>query len=188
MHADASTSPCNNKALWKQVLDITARMDGPSETEDRWEHWLVHLLWAVSVRTSMLGEVALGDSPLTLAGLGMLENVDARPGITIAEISRRAPQTQQALSQIVARLERLGFIERRLADRGQGRGVALHLTSAGAGARAKAHDAIEAFESELVDALGADRHRRVVRLLEQMREIVGELEPARIAPPTTGPA
>jgi DNA-binding MarR family transcriptional regulator len=87
----------------------------------------------------MLGEAALADSPVTLSGLGLLENVNARLGITIAEIARRAPQTQQALSQITARLAKLGFIERRLTDRG--RGIALHLTPAGASARAQAHEA-----------------------------------------------
>jgi hypothetical protein len=50
----------------------------------------------------MLGEAALADSPVTLSGLGLPENVNARLGITIAEIARRAPQTQQALSQITA--------------------------------------------------------------------------------------
>jgi hypothetical protein len=70
------------------------------------------------VRTSALGEAALADSPLTLPRLGLLESVSARPGITIAEIARRAPQTQQALSQIAARLDKLGFIERRPAGGG----------------------------------------------------------------------
>jgi DNA-binding MarR family transcriptional regulator len=150
----------------------------PPGPEDRWEHWLVHLLWAVSTRTSMLGEGALAESPLTLAGLGLLENINARPGITIAEISRRAPQSQQALSQVAARLEKLGFIERRLADRGRGRGVELHLTDAGARARASAHEATEAFERALAETLGPDRHQRLVALLEEMRPIVGELEPS----------
>ncbi len=148
-------------------------MTTPSEVEDRWEHWLVHLLWAVSVRTSALGEAALAGTPLTLAGLGMLENINARPGITLAEISRRAPQTQQALSQIAARLEKLGYVERRLA--GRGRGVALHLTPAGAEARTSAHQAIEAFETELAAALGAGRHARLVKSLEEARTIIGEL-------------
>jgi DNA-binding MarR family transcriptional regulator len=152
-------------------------MSAASEPDDRWEHWLVHLLWAVSVRTSMLGEAALADSPLTLAGLGLLENVNARPGITIAEISRRAPQTQQALSQIAARLEKLGFIERRLSD--TGRGIGLHLTEAGALAREEAHATTEGFEAELAGALGATRHQRLIKLLEEWRTIVGELEPAR---------
>jgi DNA-binding MarR family transcriptional regulator len=149
------------------------------EPDDRWEHWLVHLLWAVSVRTSMLGESALTDSPLTLAGLGLLENVNARPGITIAGIARRAPQTQQALSQIAARLEKLGYIERRLADRG--RGIGLHLTAAGARARTSAHEAVETFEAEFATALGAGRHARLLTLLEETRTIVRDLDPRAAA-------
>lgn len=147
------------------------------DADRRWEHWLVHLLWAVSVRTSMLGEAALAGSPLTLAGLGVLENINAKPGITIAEIARRAPQTQQALSQIAARLEKLGFIERRLADRG--RGVALHLTPAGSAAYRDAHEMTEGFEAQLEAALGAARHERLLTLLHEMRRIVNEVEPAR---------
>jgi DNA-binding MarR family transcriptional regulator len=154
--------------------------EAEKDVEDRWEHWLVHLLWAVSVRTSALGEAALAGTPLTLAGLGLLENVNARPGITIAEISRRAPQTQQALSQIAARLDRLGYLERRLAE--GGRGVGLHLTPAGARARIDAHDRTEEFEAELAEALGASRHARLTALLEEMRTVVGELTRARQPP------
>ena len=154
--------------------------DEPEDVEDRWEHWLVHLLWAVSVRTSALGEAALAETPLTLAGLGLLENVNARPGITIAEIARRAPQTQQALSQIAARLDRLGYLERRLSA--GGRGVGLHLSPAGARARSEAHERTERFERELAEALGASRHARLVALLEEMRTVVGELTRERQNP------
>jgi DNA-binding MarR family transcriptional regulator len=133
----------------------------------------------VSVRTSALGEAALADSPLTLAGLRLLENVNARPGIAIAAITRRAPQTQQALSQVAARLETLGFLERRLVERGRGRGVGLHLTEAGARARADAHAATEAFEAMLAEALGPERHGRLVALLEEMRDVLGGLEADR---------
>jgi DNA-binding MarR family transcriptional regulator len=154
-------------------------MATPLEARGHWEHWLVHLLWVASTRTSALGEAALADGPVTLAGLGMLENVNARPGITISEISRRAPQTQQALSQIAARLERLGFIERRLAAPGQGRGVGLHLTPAGEDARLRAEQAIEEFEAALADALGARRHARLLKLLEELRPVFDDLHGAR---------
>ncbi len=156
------------------------------DSERRWEHWLVHLLWAVSVRTSAQAEVALSGSPLTLAGLGMLENITANPGITIAQIARTAPQTQQALSQISARLERLGLIERRLADRG--RGVALHLTPAGTAAHRQGHDTTEAFEQQLQGTLGPTRHRRLVALLEEMRTVLSDSHPPdRPAPGPTAP-
>jgi DNA-binding MarR family transcriptional regulator len=147
-----------------------------SDPDDRWEHLLVHLLWAVSVRASALGEAALGDSPLTLSSLGLLENVSARPGITIAEIARRAPQTQQALSQVAARLEKLGFIDRRLGD-GR-RGIGLHITAAGDHGREHARQGREAFEAELATALGTVRHGRLVKLLEEMQVVLSTLEPA----------
>ena len=156
-------------------------MTASAQPDDRWQHWLVHLLWATSVRTSLLGEAALGDSPLSFSGLGLLENVSAHPGIAIAEISRRAPQTQQALSQIAARLEKLGFIERRVV---RGRGIGLYLTEDGARARASAHEAAEAFEASLVTALGVKRHQRLVRLLEEAEAVIRELEPQR-RPPST---
>lgn len=139
----------------------------------------MHLLWATSVRTSLLGEAALGNSPLSFSGLGLLENVSAHPGIAIAEISRRAPQTQQALSQIAARLEKLGFIERRVDG---GRGIGLYVTEDGARARASAHEAAEAFEASLVTALGVERHQRLVRLLEEAEAVIRELEPQRRSP------
>lgn len=139
----------------------------------------MHLLWATSVRTSLLGEAALGDSPLSFSGLGLLENVSAHPGIAIAEISRRAPQTQQALSQIAARLEKLGFIERRVVG---GRGIGLYETEDGARARVTAHAAAEAFEASLVTALGAKRHQRLVQLLEEADAVIRELEPQRQLP------
>jgi DNA-binding MarR family transcriptional regulator len=152
-------------------------MSTAPQPDYRWERWLVHLLWAVSVRTSTLGEAALANSPLTLAGLGLLENINAKPGITIAEIARRAPQTQQALSQIAARLEKLGFIERRISD--SGRGIALHLSPAGASARAQAHQATEAFEAELANALGATRYQRLTKLLEETRTSLAKFERTR---------
>lgn len=35
---------------------------------------------------------------------------------------------------------------------------------------------MEAFEAELVDALGKARHKRLLKSLDEMRTIVGELE------------
>jgi DNA-binding MarR family transcriptional regulator len=144
--------------------------------EDRWEHWLVHLLWAVATRTSLLGEAALGDSPLTLAGLGLLENLNARPGITVADVTRRAPQTHQAVSQVASRLEKLGFIERKLVP--GTRGIGLYLTAEGAAARRAAHETTEAFEASLVDALGVHRYQRLVEALDEAQPVIRALKPA----------
>lgn len=134
-----------------------------------WAHWLGHLLWEVSARTSALGEAALAATPLTFPSLGVLDQITSQPGITIAEIARRLPTSQQATSQVAARLEKLGFIERRVAS---GRSIGLHVTAAGAAARA-AGNAIEAtFEAELETTLGAERYAELRRLLDEARAIL----------------
>ena len=153
-------------------------MSAHAEDDDRWAHWLGHLLWEVSARTSVLGEAALADSPLTLPSVGLLDQVATQPGITIAEIARRMPKTQQAVSQVAARLERLGFIERRVAN---GRSAALYITDAGARARAEANAIEQASEARLESALGPDRYERLRALLEEAREVVIELESERRA-------
>src|ERR1017187_9202408 len=81
------------------------------------------LLWQVTAYTHLMGEAALADTPLTVAASSMLIAVLEEPGMTVAEISRRIPKAQQTISSVVARLEKLGLIERRL---GSGRGVGLH--------------------------------------------------------------
>ena len=88
---------------------------GPAKSDGQpWKHRIGHLLWEVETRVSLLGEAGLGDTPLTLPALGLLDMVSLWPGSTVGELSRRTPKTQQAISQIVSRLEKLGYIERRL--------------------------------------------------------------------------
>jgi DNA-binding MarR family transcriptional regulator len=151
-------------------------VDGQPTPDEPWAHWLGHLLWEVSARTSALGEAALTATPLTLPSIGLLDQVATQPGITIAEIARRSPKSQQAISQVAARLEKLGFLERRLAN---SRGIALHITASGARARAQGNAIERAFETQLEDALGSDRYDRLRHLLEEMRTIVLELDQDR---------
>ena len=132
-------------------------------------------------RTSLDGGVPAGIAAIASAATSSVSSwpppvTRASTGVTAAPAAaRRAPQTQQALSQIAARLEKLGFIERRLRN---GRGVGLYLTAAGARARAQGHEAVEAFEAGLAEALGGPRHRRLLKSLEEMRTTLGELESA----------
>jgi DNA-binding MarR family transcriptional regulator len=79
------------------------------------------------------------------------------------------------VSQVAGRLEKLGFIERRLV-RGK-RGIGLFITASGASAREEAHATVEAFESWLESELGEQRHRRLVNLLEDAGTIIRELQP-----------
>src|SRR5579875_1926886 len=75
---------------------------------------LASLLWEVTTYAILLEEETLADTPLTVASSKLLQSVSCEPGITVAELARRIPKSPQAISRIVARLEKLGFVERRV--------------------------------------------------------------------------
>lgn len=135
---------------------------------------LGHLLWEVGARVSLLGEAALARTPLTSRMAGVLEVIDADPGTSIAEISRKVPVSPQAVSQVVVRLTGLGYLERRPGERG--RGVALFLTDAGQTALGEADERKEVLNRELSAALGEERHAELVRLLREALPIVTAME------------
>lgn len=130
---------------------------------------LYNLLWRVASYTHLMGEETFSGTPLTVASGSMLIAVMEQPGLTVAEFSRRIPKTQQTLSQVVARLEKLGLIERRL---GPGRGVGLHLTEAG---QQMAEDAVareQAVNAQLSELLGAERAGALTELLRESHAIL----------------
>jgi DNA-binding MarR family transcriptional regulator len=157
------------------MLSIMARSHAPSAPDGDaplfGKDALFDLLWQVTAYTHLMGEEALADTPLTVASSSMLIAVLEEPGMTVAEISRRIPKTQQTISQVVARLEKLGLIERRL---GPGRGVGLYVTDAG---REVAQDAV-AREQELAarlrELLGEERSSALTELLRESRAILRE--------------
>jgi DNA-binding MarR family transcriptional regulator len=127
------------------------------------------LLWEVTAYAELMGEAMLAGTPLTLPSSGMLQTVAGEPGITVAEISRRLPKTQQAISQVAARLEKLGFIERRV---GSGRGVGLFATDSGREMAAEASRAEAVLERRLRSLLGDERHGALRELLVESRAIL----------------
>jgi DNA-binding MarR family transcriptional regulator len=135
---------------------------------------LGHLLWEVGARVSLLSEAALARTPLTPRAAGMLEAIRSDPGTSIAEISRRLPVSPQAVSQVVVRLEKSGFLERRSGERG--RGVALFMTDAGEKALDDAVERKSAFDRELAEGIGEERHAELVRLLTEALPLVTAME------------
>lgn len=123
---------------------------------------LYDLLWQVTAQTHLIVEADLAGSALTAASGSMLVAIAAEPGITVAEISRRIPKTQQTISQVVARLEKLGLIERRL---GTGRGVGLHATTEGSELAVRARSSQRSLESRLTGALGDEGATALTELL-----------------------
>src|ERR1700684_169069 len=87
---------------------------GPDPGASDGTHYLGHLLWEVGARAGMIGEAEMAGTPLTLPSRGMLQLIGVEPGITISEIARRTPTSQQGVSQVISRLQKLGYVERRL--------------------------------------------------------------------------
>jgi DNA-binding MarR family transcriptional regulator len=132
---------------------------------------LYNLLWQVAAYTHLIGEETFAGTSLTVASGSMLISILEQPGLTVAEFSRRIPKTQQTLSQLVARLEKLGLIERRL---GPGRGVGLHLTEAGRELATEAVAREQEVNARLRDRLGPDRADALTDLLRETRTILRE--------------
>lgn len=133
---------------------------------------LLHLLWEVFARTNALGEAAIHATLLSRPSLGMLDITGANPGITVSEIARRLPVTQQSVSQLVARLEKLGLMERRWLG---GRNLGLYLTDAGEKMRAAGDVADVAFEQELEATFGHARYERFRAMLLEAKETIENL-------------
>jgi len=127
-------------------------------------HHVHHLLWECYVQLLPIGDEVFAGSDLTLPLAGTLDMIGTWPGVTVAELSRRTPKTQQAISQVVAKLERLGYVERRV---GPGRGVGLHLTAAGEAAQADGNSREELLERRLRELLGEKAYRELGAQLEQ---------------------
>jgi DNA-binding MarR family transcriptional regulator len=130
---------------------------------------LSDLLWEVSSYVELRGEAALTDLPVTTASSGILMTIYGSPGITITEMSRTKPRSQQAISHIVARLEKLGMVERRV---GRGRSVELHVTEQG---RVLAEEAVtreEAVDRDVRTVLGSQAYEALRRLLVSSRDVL----------------
>lgn len=135
-----------------------------SEPDSPHFHHVHHLLWECYAQLQPLSEAVFADSELTLPLSGTLEMIGSWPGATVAELSRRTPKTQQAISQVVAKLEQLGYVERRV---GGGRGVRLYLTPAGEAARDDGNRREELLEERLRELLGEDTYRELGAQLER---------------------
>lgn len=126
-----------------------------------------HLLWETSARVTLWADPLLADLQLSLASVGVLEGIAAFPGITASELARHAFKTQQAVSQVTSRLERLGYIERRL---GPGRGVGLHVTRLGQAALADGGTREAELDARLQGMLGAGDAEQLRALLRRLRD------------------
>jgi len=105
-------------------------------------------------------------TPLSAAAIGALAKIAIYPGITASGLARQGFKTQQAASQITGRLERHGFVERRL---GAGRGVGLYITPAGEQAVADGLASELEVDGQLEALIGSQRFAQLRELLKDLR-------------------
>lgn len=126
-------------------------------------------MWEIAARIHAMGDTYYGTQEMTRSSVGILHAIVLRPGISIAEITREHPTTQQAVSQVVARLDTLGLVDRRLV---RGRTIGLYATAAGIKAQA-AGEVIElGLDRELAKVLGHDKYERLRKALLDTREVL----------------
>ena len=118
-------------------------------------------------RLDRLLRTRLGDAlkphRLTLAEYTVLSVLDARSGLSNAQLARRALITPQAMNEVLGRLE-----SRRLVKRGPpaGRARPAELTAAGRRLLAAADSSVDAVERTMLAGLGRDDRSRLKDALD----------------------
>ncbi len=106
------------------------------------------------------------------AQLWAMERIDSTPGLSPGDLARDLAVHPSTASNLLARLEQLGFIERRRGSRDQRR-VQLHLTATGASVLRKAPRPLKGvLQQALIDLPAGSLdalHRGLVELLALMR-------------------
>jgi DNA-binding MarR family transcriptional regulator len=103
---------------------------------------------------------------VTTPQYAVLTFLEQAPGLSSAQLARRAFVTPQTMNRIVANLQAAGLIERD-AHPELGRVLEARLTPAGRALLAEAHRRVRAVEDQMAADLTPEEQRQLVRLLEQ---------------------
>ena len=93
-------------------------------------------------------------------------------GTQVSELARRAQITKQSMADLVAHLERHGYVER-VPDPDDRRAKLVRATARGREVYAVARDVVTEIEREWTARLGASKMRRLRTLLEELNEQLG---------------
>jgi DNA-binding MarR family transcriptional regulator len=90
-------------------------------------------------------------------------------GTQVSELARRAQITKQSMAELVAHLERHGYVER-VPDPADRRAKLVHATDRGREVYAIAREFVSDTEREWTARLGEDKMRQLRELLEELNE------------------
>ena len=97
-------------------------------------------------------------------------------GTRVSELARRAQITKQSMAELVAHLERHGYVER-VPDPDDRRAKLVRATARGGAVYAIARAFVADLEAEWTAALGEERMRRLRELLVDLNAVVEERTP-----------
>jgi DNA-binding MarR family transcriptional regulator len=92
-------------------------------------------------------------------------------GTPVSELARRAQITKQSMAELVAHLERHGYVER-VADPGDRRAKLVRATDRGREVYAIAREYVAETERDWTARLGRAKMRELRRLLEELNELL----------------
>ena len=114
---------------------------------------------------------ALAPWGLTVPELTTLSVLRTRPGLSNAQLSRRALTTPQSMNEVIAELERRGLVERRV-DPSHGRILRAQLTDAGEQLLVDVDPVVAQLQEEMLAEVPAEHHDIVVEgLVSVMRHL-----------------
>jgi DNA-binding MarR family transcriptional regulator len=132
---------------------------------------------AARVRHVERGFAAAGHAAIHPPHLPVFEYVDHERGSRITDLARHANVTAQAMSEVVAYLERHGYVER-VADPSDGRAKLVRLTARGWELYGVARRLIVELETKWAARIGDRKLRELKRLLGELWDAI---EPEEVA-------
>jgi DNA-binding MarR family transcriptional regulator len=125
-------------------------------------------LWQTEIAVDRALDVALAPVGLSTTLLGVLAWLAREPGLSAADLARRAGVRPQSAARAVARLEALGLTAR-TPHPVHGKALQIRLTDAGWQAFAQGSTRLAAFERELEQDLSETDRRRLREQLATLR-------------------
>jgi DNA-binding MarR family transcriptional regulator len=117
--------------------------------------------------------VAAGHVSLRPAHMSVLQHIDHPPhGTRITELAERAQITKQSMGEVVAALERHGYVER-VPDPTDGRAKIVRLTDRGWAAHEEAGEIVKRLEDDWAERLGRQKFDHLRTLLKELIATLG---------------
>ena len=130
---------------------------------------LIYIIGRVNQGVRRQMQAALAQWGLSVQEFTTLSVLSARPGLSNAQLARRALVTPQSMIEILARLESRGLVEREV-DPAHKRILRAQLTKSGIRLTAEAEPEIDAIQDRMLVSLSASERRVVTRSMRTAME------------------